>query len=309
VATTTELLWRREVPLPARPGRRPRHTLDAIVTTAIQVADAKGAVFGLRDVASALDMGVMSLYSYVAERDQLLALMIDECHVRMLARQVATADWRAGVRTLAEDNLTLLRSHPWLVEQGGERTVLGPGTIGKYERELAAFEALPISDVEKDSCLTLVLDFVKASARSMAIAATERAHEPHGEWWAREQAVLERIDIAGRYPLAARIGQAAGSHYGAAGDTSFAGVGHQAMGAPITENLLWHQVHFLQRQCGGLERSPVCPCRYAPGQPRGSQRGAMKIVGNLVSPGAPQVSPVALQAVKRPAGKASQGRR
>jgi hypothetical protein len=67
-----------------------------------------------------------------------------------------------------------------------------------------------------------VLDFVTSSARSMALAAAERAHEPHGQWWAREQAALERIDIAGRYPLAARIGQAAGSSYGAAGDTSFA---------------------------------------------------------------------------------------
>src|SRR5512135_328114 len=131
--TTTELLWRREVPLPVRPGRRPRHTIDEIVATAIQVADAKGATFGLRDVASALAVGVMSLYSYVTDRHQLLALMIDECHATMVARQVAHLDWAVGVRTLAEDNLALLWSHPWLVEHGGERTVLGPGTIGKYE--------------------------------------------------------------------------------------------------------------------------------------------------------------------------------
>jgi AcrR family transcriptional regulator len=220
--TTTELLWRRDVPLPVRPGRRPRHTIDGIVAAAIQVADAKGAAFGLRDVASALTVGVMSLYSYVTDRDQLLALMIDECHATMPARHLAHLDWATAVRILAADNLALLRSHPWLMTQGGERTVLGPGTIGKYERELAAVESLPISDLEKDSCLTLVLDFVKSSARSMALAADERAREPHEEWWAREQAILKRIDIAGRFPLAARIGQATGSHHGAAGDTAFA---------------------------------------------------------------------------------------
>jgi AcrR family transcriptional regulator len=220
--TTTELLWRRDVSLPVRPGRRPRHTIDEIVAAAIQVADAKGAAFGLRDVAATLAVGVMSLYSYVADRDQLLALMIDECHGSMPARPVAHLEWRAGVHVIAEDNLTLFRSHPWLAEYGGERTILGPGTIGKYERELAAFEPLPISDLEKDSCLTLVLDFVKSSARSMALAAAERARETHQDWWAREQVVLRQVDIAGRFPLAARIGGAAGSHHQAAGDTAFA---------------------------------------------------------------------------------------
>jgi dipeptidyl-peptidase-4 len=28
------------------------------------------------------------------------------------------------------------------------------------------------------------------------------------------------------------------------------GIGHHAMSAPITENLLWHQVRFLQRHLG-----------------------------------------------------------
>jgi AcrR family transcriptional regulator len=220
--TTTELLWRREAPLPVRPGRRPRLTIDAVVAAALHVADTTGAGFGLREVASALNVGVMSLYSYIADRDQLLALMIDECHLTMPARPVAELDWESQVRALARDNLALLRSHPWLAEHGGERAVLGPGTIGKYERELAAFESLPISDLQKDACLTLVLDFVKATARSMALAAAERAREPHQEWWARERAVLDRLDLEGRFPLATRIGQAAGSHHGAAGDTAFA---------------------------------------------------------------------------------------
>jgi len=71
--TTTELLWRREAPLPVRPGRRPRHTIDAVVAAALQVADATGAGFGLREVASALNVGVKSLYSYITDRDQQLA--------------------------------------------------------------------------------------------------------------------------------------------------------------------------------------------------------------------------------------------
>jgi hypothetical protein len=33
------------------------------------------------------------------------------------------------------------------------------------------------------------------------------------------------------------------------------GVGHQAMGDPVTEQLLWYQVRFLQRHLG-VDRQP-----------------------------------------------------
>jgi AcrR family transcriptional regulator len=223
VPTTTELLWRHEVPLPPRPGRRPRFSVDDIVAAAIEVADSAGAAFALRDVASSLGVGVMSLYSYVDDREQLLDLMIDECH-RTLASSAGASgtDWAVDLRSVAADNLTLMRAHPWLADHGGERAALGPGTIAKYERELAVFEPLPISDLEKDACLTLLVDFVKAAARSMALASNEQARETHDQWWAREGAALQRIDIANRFPVASRVGQAAGAHHGAAGDTSFA---------------------------------------------------------------------------------------
>jgi AcrR family transcriptional regulator len=222
VPTTTDLLWRHEAPLPLRPGRRPRFSVDDIVAAAIQVADSDGAAFGLRDVASSLGVGVMSLYSYVDDRDQLLDLMIDECHRSMATRGTSGRDWAVDLRSVADDNLTLFRAHPWLADHGGERTVLGPGTIAKYERELAVFEPLPIGDLEKDACLTLLVDFVKAAARSMALARNERTRETHAQWWAREGTALQRIDISHLFPLASRIGQAAGSRHGAAGDTSFA---------------------------------------------------------------------------------------
>lgn len=220
--TTTDLLWRHEAPLPPRPGRRPRFSVDEIVAAAVQVADSDGATFGLRDVAASLRLGVMSLYSYVADRDQLLDLMIDECHRTMATRRTSGRDWALDLRSVADDNLTLFRAHPWLADHGGERAVLGPGTIAKYERELAVFEPLPISDLEKDACLTLLVDFVKAAARSMALADRERTGETHAQWWAREGAALQRIDVSHLFPLASRIGQAAGSHHGAAGDASFA---------------------------------------------------------------------------------------
>src|SRR6202035_1800822 len=46
------------------------------------------------------------------------------------------------------------------------------------------------------------------------------------------------------------------------------GVGHQALGAAITENLLWHQVRFLQRHlvsgyAGSMTARPIVPDTFA----------------------------------------------
>ena len=74
---TIDLLWRKEVSQ-VRRGRPPKYTTDQIVTTAIDVADEKGAEFTVRDVAAAVGIPVMSLYSYVDGREQLIALMVDQ---------------------------------------------------------------------------------------------------------------------------------------------------------------------------------------------------------------------------------------
>ena len=99
-----------------------------------------------------------------------------------------------------------------------ERAVLGPGTLAKYERELAAVESLPVSDVDKDAALSLVLDFARAAARAFSHAARERDREAPGDWWDREGAVLAKLGVTDRFPLAARIGTAAGRAQGAAHD-------------------------------------------------------------------------------------------
>jgi dipeptidyl-peptidase 4 len=46
------------------------------------------------------------------------------------------------------------------------------------------------------------------------------------------------------------------------------GVGHQAMGAAVTENLLWHQVRFLQRHLGVVARTSAPGHRRAGARPR-----------------------------------------
>lgn len=218
---TIDLLWRRERPLPACRGRPPRFSADQIVAAAVEVADRLGLAFTLRDVAGALEVPVMTLYSYVRSREQLLELMADQCRADMEVTAPA-GDWQARLTAVVADNMRLFDRHPWLAEIESERTVLGPGTLAKYERELAAVDALPLSDVDKDAALTLLLDFARSSARALAHARREREQEAPHQWWEREGAKLAALGITDRYPLASRIGSAAGAARGAAHDADAA---------------------------------------------------------------------------------------
>ena len=218
MASLIALLWRRETPVSAKRGRPPKVTADHVVVAAVAVADRTGTLdFGLREIAAEAGVAVMSLYSHVASRDELLQLMVDECRRTMEATS-PTGHWRERLLQVADENLALLLHHPWLAGWESEREILGPGTLAKYERELAAVEPLTLRDVDKDAALTLVLDFVRASARAMSHARTERAQESPQQWWAREGAVLAQLEIADRFPLAHRIGTAAGQVQQAAKD-------------------------------------------------------------------------------------------
>jgi AcrR family transcriptional regulator len=215
---TVQLLWRREHPLPTRPGRRPAITVDAVVDAAIQEADVRGLHdISLRRVAERLGVGVMTLYGHVENKAQLLDLMVDQCRFDMEWRALR-GPWRARLEQVAEENLSLMARHPWLADVETERAVLGPGTLGKYERELAAVEPLPLDDAAKDQALALVLTFVRSSARALEAARAERRRETPDQWWAREGAELAALGIEERFPLASRVGQAAGVATNAAAD-------------------------------------------------------------------------------------------
>ena len=218
---TIDLLWRNDgAPAPRR-GRPPKLSTDRVVAAAIATADRSGTSFTLREVAEELGTAVMSLYSYVGSRDQLMELMVDQCHAEM-ASTAPTGDWHTRLTTVAADNLELFMRHPWLAELESERAVLGPGTLGKYERELTALEPLPLSDVDKDAALTLVVDYVRSSARALSSARRQRALETPAQWWDREGVKMAKFDVAQRFPLASRIGAAAGQARGAARDAEAA---------------------------------------------------------------------------------------
>ncbi|MFJ7269889.1 TetR/AcrR family transcriptional regulator [Streptomyces sp. NPDC099050] len=219
---TLELLWR-EPGQGAPSGRRgPRQglTVDAVVDAAIALADEAAsegrsglAALTMRALAQRLGVTPMTLYTYVPGKAELLDLMLDTVYLAMECGAPAPdGSWREKVTRVAEENRALFLRHPWIGELPVTRPPLGPGVIGKYEHELAAFDGIGLTDVEMDAALTHLLGFVHAQALAAADTAAHNARQSDQEWWELSAPLLERAMDPERYPRAVRVGGAVGGY-------------------------------------------------------------------------------------------------
>ncbi|MFK0106873.1 TetR/AcrR family transcriptional regulator [Streptomyces sp. NPDC091217] len=217
-ARSLELLWRVPAVAPRR-GPRQRLDIDTVVAVAVGLADAEGLdAVTMRRVAQQLGVVPMTLYTYVPGKAELLDLMLDTAYVQMPRSGTAGRPWRVRLATVAEENRVLFEAHPWAATVSTGRPPLGPGMMAKYEHELSALDGLGLDDVEMDAALTFLLTFVQANARSAAEARAARQDSAMDDeqWWAANAPLLERVLDPRAYPVAARVGTAAGTAQGAA---------------------------------------------------------------------------------------------
>lgn len=106
-----------------RPAREQRRQVAAgtglsrqrVVAEAIRLADAEGLhELGMRRLARALDVGAMSLYHYVASRDDLLDAMVDSV-VGEIEPPPAEGEWQVAMRRWARSARRVLAAHPWAI--------------------------------------------------------------------------------------------------------------------------------------------------------------------------------------------------
>jgi AcrR family transcriptional regulator len=223
-ARTLALLWRDPA---AVPRHGPQRSLDlaAVVAAATAIARDHGlAALTMRRVAQALGVVPMTLYTYVPGKAELLDLMLDAAYAGMRRTDTSGAPWRHRLAAIADENRALYEDHPWAVSVSTGRPPLGPGSIAKYEYELSALAGLGLSDVEMDDCLTYLLGFVQANARAVhdARAAQRVTALSDPQWWEVAGPVLARYLDPDRFPLATRVGAAAGEAHGSAYDPDHA---------------------------------------------------------------------------------------
>ncbi len=220
---TLRLLWRHVTPEPdggPRRGRPPKVSVDEVVDAAIELADRDGLdALSMRGLAEHVGVGAMSLYTYVASRDDLIVLMVDQAFGRT-GLPPMTGDLRARLTLVAEVQLADYRAHPWLLDVAGVRPWLGPQVAHRYEWQLSAVEGVGLDDIEMDQTVTLVAGFAVNVAR--AEEAVRRAERQSGmsdlEWWEANAETLGEVMATSDFPIAGRVGSSAGEAYQAASD-------------------------------------------------------------------------------------------
>lgn len=217
-ARTLQLLWRDPAAVP-RHGPRQGLSIDAIVHAATGLADARGLdAVTMRQVAGALGVVPMTLYTYVPGKAELLDLMLDAIYLGMPRADTSGRPWRQRLAAVAAENRRLFEMHPWAAAVSTIRPPLGPGQMAKYEHELSAFDGLGLDDITIDDCLTYLLGFVQSCARAAADARDMQRESAmdDGQWWAANAPLLARVLDENAYPTAARVGTAAGAAHGSA---------------------------------------------------------------------------------------------
>lgn len=108
-----------------------------VVAEAIRLADREG-VDGLsmRRLAGVLGAGAMSLYHYVASKDELLDAMIDIVFAEIeLPRD--EGDWKLALRRRADSARQVLARHPWAIGLMESRTSPGHANLRHHEAVIA----------------------------------------------------------------------------------------------------------------------------------------------------------------------------
>jgi AcrR family transcriptional regulator len=200
-----DLLWgRRER---GKRGPRPGLSADAIVEVAMRLADAGGLdAVSMARVAAELGFTTMSLYRYVANKDELLQLMWNGSATGAEKLVIEGDGWRSRLRAWATIQRDMIDRHPWITQMPMAVPPVAPNSLHFVERGLETMDETGLRDSEKLRVIGLLSSYTLSEARmaadakraAMAAAATEPAEPaadasdaaaeppPDFEWLLRE---------------------------------------------------------------------------------------------------------------------------
>jgi AcrR family transcriptional regulator len=175
-------------------GPKPGLSLDRIVAAAVRLAGAEGlAAVSMGRVAGELGAAPMSLYRYVASKEELLALMIDAAVGPPPAPQPGE-DWRSGLSRWSWSYYEALGKHPWVVRVPISGPPTTPNGVAWMEAGLASLAETGLDEGEKLSVILLLSGHVRNEVTLMADVGVPAAAS--GEW----SRMITRLTDAERFP-------------------------------------------------------------------------------------------------------------
>jgi len=162
-----------------RKGPKPELTLERIVAAAVNVAATDGLdAVSMARVAGDLGASAMSLYRYVAAKDELLALMVDAVYGQPPDAPGEGENWRDGLHRWAWAEHSGLSDHPWVLRIPIVGAPTLPNELAWFERGLACLADTGLSEADKASVVLLISNFVRSDLT--LFTAVHRAFEASG---------------------------------------------------------------------------------------------------------------------------------
>lgn len=190
-----QLIWFRQEPA----SRRPAHTRADIARAALEIADSEGFdAVSMRRVAQKLGAGTMTLYHYVRNKDELVALMSDAVMAEVVVPEGELADdWRTALTQIAHRSHDAFKAHHWVFQKMNDDGVPGPNGMRHFEQSLQAVAGLGLDREQTFEVIGQVDDYVFGySLREVQ----EAAEQEHG--WSPAVVDFFRRELAtGEYPL------------------------------------------------------------------------------------------------------------
>lgn len=149
------------------PAREPRLalSLDRIVESGVELADGDGlAAVSMKRVAERLGFTTMSLYRYVASKDDLLLLMQDSVWMPPPGLETGRDGWRSGLERWCREQSAIMLRHPWLEQVRYIERAGTPSQIAWMELGLRELEGTSLTEHQKTAVLLVLSGYVSSQA-------------------------------------------------------------------------------------------------------------------------------------------------
>ncbi|MEU6408707.1 TetR/AcrR family transcriptional regulator C-terminal domain-containing protein [Microbispora sp. NPDC046933] len=147
-------VWTRE----RKGGREQGLSRDQIVRAAVELLDAEGLdALSMRKLGARLGAGATSLYWHVANKDELIELVMDEVYSGVVLPEAA--DWRETAGVFAYAMRQAVFDHPWSASLIGVVPALGPNALTASDRLMGAFIRAGFEGIDVDYAMTAVVSY------------------------------------------------------------------------------------------------------------------------------------------------------
>lgn len=136
-------------------GRAPL-TLDSIVDASVRIADQDGLdAVSIRSVAAVLQARPMSLYSFIASKDDLVARMLDAVMGEIVLEDIPD-HWREALFSIARRTIQTGTRHPWIVAASLQSDARGPNMLMHTKQTLDVLSGIGVDGQQARSLATAI---------------------------------------------------------------------------------------------------------------------------------------------------------